>query len=75
MSNELNQVIAPCIAAYRPLLQKLSQSVKFEMYRAIYADAENMPEEVLSLGVALTSDPDIQNYLNLYLRASATPSP
>ena len=50
-----------------PLLNKLDQSVKFEMYRAIYADIENMPEEVLSLGVALTADPDIQNYLNLFL--------
>jgi hypothetical protein len=70
MSNELQQAIAPAIAAYRPLLNKLSQSVKFEMYRAIYADAENMPEEVLSLGVALTADPDIQNYLNLFLRST-----
>ena len=73
MKNELNDAIAPCIDAYRPLLQKLSQSVKVEMYRAIYADEENMPEEVLSLGVALTADPDIQSYLLLYLVTKATP--
>jgi hypothetical protein len=75
MNNELNQAIEPCLAAYRPLLQKLSQSVKVEMYSAIYADAKNMPEEVISLGVALTADPDIQDYLNRYMRSNATPTP
>jgi hypothetical protein len=67
MSN-LSRVVNESNAAFEPLLAKLSAPVKMELYKAIYSDAANaanMTEEVLTLGVALTSDPSIQRWLSM----------
>jgi hypothetical protein len=70
--SDLSRVTKQSVDAYGPLLDELSLSVKMELYRAIYGNAETMTEEVLSLGVALTADPDIRKYLKIILRKNDT---
>lgn len=62
---DLSRVTQQSVEAYRPLLDRLSLSVKLELYKAIYGNAETMTEEALTIGVALTADPSIQKYLNI----------
>lgn len=64
----LNETTKQCVAAYGSLLDKLSISVKMELYKAIYSHPETMSEDVLSLGVALTADSTVRKYLNIALK-------
>jgi hypothetical protein len=64
----LNETTKQCVVTYGPLLDKLSISVKMELYKAIYRHSETMTEEVLSLGVALTADSTVRKYLNIALK-------
>ena len=66
--SDLSRVVGESSAAFEPLVAKLSTPVKMELYKAIYSDAANMTEEALTLGVALTSDPSVQNWLSMAFR-------